>query len=155
MQAIGCTRGSAETGAIPTRINADRTNILWTQVEAKLNDLVTVSENLLLKMESSHLLVPKRKLTASQLQRGAIYMKPDSTPQTVAVAMLRQTQDREFGDLSAHQSFLQLPNSPLASHQGMKKKVETVSAIRIDPKLASMFELEPSCATPGKDATMN
>ncbi len=136
--------------------HASNTNNLWMQIEAKLDAIVLVSQNLLLKMESSHPLVPKRKLTASQLQRGAIYMKPDFSPHSVAAAiMLRHTQDRELGDSAPQQQLLQLPNSPLASSEGARKKADAEIAIRIDPKLASMFQSEPSFATGGKDAAMH
>jgi hypothetical protein len=123
-------------------------------VEAKLDAILEVSRNLLLKMDSSHPLVPKRKLTASQVQRAKIYNRPDCNPQTVAAEMMRLHQDDNMA-LSAKPQ-----RSPLASHRvtasdGAKKKAEPVAAIRIDAALASMFEIEHNISSTGKDVTTN
>jgi hypothetical protein len=118
-------------------------------VEAKLDAILAVAHNLLIKMDGSHPLVPKRKLTASQMQRGKIYKRPDSTPQTVATELMRPTQDA-----SPLRQHFQQP-AIFVANEGMKKKSEIISAIRIDPKLASMFEFETSAITPGKDTNMN
>ena len=73
-----------KSNAAPRQLVLARQNITKSrQVEARLDAILAVARNLLLKMESSHPLVPKRKLTSSQMQRGKIYMKPDSTPQTL------------------------------------------------------------------------
>jgi hypothetical protein len=117
----------------------------------KLDSILWVSTNLLLKVESSHPLVPKRKLTASQMQRGKIYHKSDSTPQAVAAEMMRQTIHRD-SDVSPQR--LHHPSSVFDVDEDLKKS-EIVSAIRIDPKLASMFDFEQNPAIPGKIATLN
>ena len=117
-------------------------------MEAKLDAILEVSRNLLLKMDSSHPLVPKRKLTASQVQRGKIYNRPDSNPQTVAAQIMRLPQHDEAA-LSSH--LHHLPPSPLK----LAKKPDSFAAIRIDPSLASMFDSEPTIVGPSKDTTMN
>lgn len=123
-------------------------------MEAKLDAILEVSRNLLLKMDSSHPLVPKRKLTASQVQRGKIYNRPDSNPQTVAAQIMRLPQHDDVA-LSPH--LHHLPPSPLkvAGNESSRKKPDSFAAIRIDPSLASMFDSEPSIFGPSKDTTMN
>jgi hypothetical protein len=154
VQAVDCSRGSIKTGAMPKTPALTHSELVWIQVEAKLDAILEVSKNLLLKMDSSHPLVPKRKLTASQVQRGKIYNRPDCNPQTVAAEMLRLHTDDNMA-LSAKPQ-----RSPLASHKVTaseiaKKKVESVAAIRIDAALASIFEFEHSVASAGKDTTTN
>jgi hypothetical protein len=123
------------------------------QVEARLDAILAVAQNLLLKMESSHPLVPKRKLTASQMQRGKIYKRPESTPQSVAAELIRHSQHDE-SNFSPQRHYAKQQTQSFASVEVGTKKIET-SAIRVDPKLASIFELEPSIVTPGKALTLN
>ncbi len=116
---------------------------------------MAVAQNLLLKMESSHPLVPKRKLTASQMQRGKIYKRPDSTPQSVAAELIRHSQHGEADFSPQRQHAQQATNIFVAGEVGTKK-TESISAIRIDPKLASIFDLETSgVVAPGKGLTLN
>ena len=123
-------------------------------MEAKVDAILEVSRNLLIKMQNCHPLVPKRKLTASQVSRGKIYNRPDSTPQTIAAEIMRLPQIGN-PDLSPQRQRLQ-PSSPsITSTEGGKKKTEILKAIRIDPALASMFESEPSVAAAGKGTFMN
>ncbi len=105
-------------------------------------------------MDSSHPLVPKRKLTASQVQRGKIYNRPDSNPQTVAAQIMRLPQHDDAA-LSPHLHHLPLSPLKLAGNEGSRKKPDSFAAIRIDPSLASMFDSEPSIVGPSKDTTMN
>jgi hypothetical protein len=127
------------------------------QVETRLDAILAVAQNLLLKMESSHPLVPKRKLTASQMQRGKIYKRPDSTPQSVAAELLRHSQHVEADSSpQRHHPQVEQASHTFAAAEIRRKKPEMNAAIRIDPKLASIFELEPSGgATPGKGTTLN
>ena len=151
MQKVKLKSNAAPRQLVLARQNGTKSR----QVEARLDAILAVARNLLLKMESSHPLVPKRKLTSSQMQRGKIYMKPDSTPQTLAAELMRHSHISE-ADASPPRQHPHQASRVFAAGEVGTKKPEFISAIRIDPKLASIFEMEGSdVATPGKVTTMN